>query len=124
MKKQAYPCILNNVKDNHLQQYWVCHGFYGDSFLSSDPEDGVKKWSESELESVWKSKALLLLKKGEHFIKKKDSSKEKWRWIKHLAKEDMTILTVAAYIGLFIAILGFSISIFCHNIIYEYLLIT
>jgi len=121
LKKQSDPCILHIVKENHLQHYVVCHGFYGDSFLISDPEDGVKKWSESELESVWKSKALLLLKKGEHFIKKKDSSKEKWRWIKHLAKEDMPILTVAATIGLFIAILGLSTAIFTQKLIDEFL---
>src|SRR5690625_5463912 len=61
------------------------------------------------------------MKKGEHLRKKNDSSKEKWRWIKHLAKEDMPILTVAATIGLFIAILGLSTAIFTQKLIAEFL---
>src|SRR5690625_2452123 len=121
LKKQTDPCILHIVKEDHLQHYVVCYGFDENLFLISDPADGVKKWSESELESVWKSKALLLLKKGEHFIKKEDTTKEKWKWIKHLAEEDMPILTVAATVGLFIAVLGLSTAIFTQKLIDEFL---
>lgn len=121
LKKQTDPCILHIVKENHLQHYVVCYGFNGDAFLISDPAEGVKGWSEEELESVWQSKALLLVKKGEDFVTKDDTKKEKWSWIKNLAEEDVPILGVAAAIGLFIAVLGLSTAIFTQKLIDEFL---
>jgi len=121
LKKQADPCILHIVKENHLQHYVVCYGFDGDVFLISDPAEGVMVWSGEKLESLWKSKALLLVKKGEDFVTKDDTKKEKWSWIKHLAEEDVPILGVAAAIGLFIAVLGLSTAIFTQKLIDEFL---
>lgn len=121
LKKQSDPCILHIVKENHLQHYVVCYGYYVNSFLISDPADGVKKWSEEELESVWKSKALLLVKKSENFITSKETGREKWQWIRNLAEEDIPILGVAAAIGLFIAVLGLSTAIFTQKLIDEFL---
>lgn len=121
LKKQTDPCILHIVKENHLQHYVVCYGFEGDSFFISDPADGVKKWSEEELEAVWKSNALLLLKKGDDFITRKETSREKWKWIQNLADEDIPILGVAAAIGLFIAVLGLSTAVFTQKLIDEFL---
>ncbi len=121
LKEQTDPCILHIIKEYHLQHYVVCYGFDGDSFLISDPADGVKRWSEEELESVWKSKALLLVKKRGDFISRKDSGREKWQWIRNLAEEDIPILGVAAAIGLFIAVLGLSTAIFTQKLIDEFL---
>ena len=121
LKKQTDPCILHIVKENHLQHYVVCYGFDGDGFLISDPAEGVKKWSKNELKNVWRSKALLLLKKGENFVTKDDTKREKWRWVKNLAEEDIPILGVAAAVGLFIAVLGLSTAIFTQKLIDDFL---
>ena len=121
LKKQTDPCILHIVKENHLQHYVVCYGFDGDLFLISDPAEGVKRWSHEELKAVWKSKALLLLKKGEDFVTYDDKKKEKWKWIKNLAEDDIPILGVAAAVGLFIAVLGLSTAIFTQKLIDEFL---
>lgn len=121
LEKQTDPCILHIVKENHLQHYVVCYGFDGDGFLISDPAEGVKKWSKNELKNVWRSKALLLLKKGENFVTKDDTKREKWRWVKNLAEEDIPILGVAAAVGLFIAVLGLSTAIFTQKLIDDFL---
>ena len=121
LKKQTDPCILHIVKENHLQHYVVCYGFDGDLFLISDPAEGVKTWSIEELKNVWRSKALLLLKKGENFVTKDDTKREKWRWVKNLAEEDIPILGVAAAVGLFIAVLGLSTAIFTQKLIDDFL---
>lgn len=121
LKKQTNPCILHIIKEKHLQHYVVCYGFDEDAFLISDPAEGVKKWSEEELEPVWESKALLLIKKGDDFVTKDDAKKDKWSWIKNLAEEDIPILGVAVALGLFIAVLGLSTAIFTQKLIDEFL---
>lgn len=121
LKKQENPCILHIIKENHLQHYVICYGFVEDAFLISDPAEGVKKWSEKELASVWESKTLLLIKKGENFVTQDYTKKQKWSWIKNLAEEDIPILGVAAAIGLFIAVLGLSTAVFTQKLIDEFL---
>lgn len=121
LKKQTDPCILHIVKDNYLQHYVVFYGFDGNTFFISDPAEGVKNWSEDELEASWKSKALLLLKKGDDFVTKDDIAKEKWKWIRRLAEEDLPILGIAVAIGLFIAILALTTAIFTQKLIDEFL---
>jgi len=121
LKKQTDPCILHIIKENHLQHYVVCYGFNGDAFLISDPAEGVEEWSEEELDSVWKSKALLLLKKGGDFVTIEDTKRDKWRWIRNLAEEDIPILGVSTAIGLFIAVLGLSTAIFTQKLIDDFL---
>lgn len=121
LKKQGDPCILHVIKENHLQHYVVCYGFEEGSFIISDPADGVKRWSEEELEEVWKSKALLLVKKGDNFITQDEAKKEKWQWIRHLAEEDVPILGVAVAIGIFIAVLGLSTAVFTQKLIDDFL---
>lgn len=121
LKKQTDPCILHIVKENHLQHFVVCYGSDENAFFISDPAEGVKKWSEEELKSVWKSKALLLLKKGDDFVTNDDTKKDKWNWIRNLAEKDFPILGVAAALGLFIAVLGLSTAIFTQKLIDEFL---
>jgi ATP-binding cassette, subfamily C, bacteriocin exporter len=121
LKKQESPCILHVVKENHLQHYVVCYGFDGGMFLISDPAEGVKKWSEDELKLAWKTKVLLLVRKGDDFITRKDTGRKKWQWIRNLADEDIPILSVAAAVGLFIAILGLSTAVFTQKLIDEFL---
>ncbi|MDG5766895.1 peptidase domain-containing ABC transporter [Balneolales bacterium ANBcel1] len=121
LKEQTDPCILHIVTENHLQHFVVYFGFDGDYFLISDPAEGVKKWREEELEAVWKSKALLLLKKGDDFATNDATKREKWGWIRNLAEEDIPILGVAVAIGLFIAALGLTTAIFTQKLIDEFL---
>lgn len=119
--KQDDPCILHILKENHLQHYVICYGYDGESFMISDPADGVMKWSVEELKSVWESKTLLLIKKGSDFVTRKNTTRKKWQWIRQLADEDVPILGVATLIGLFIAVLGLSTAIFTQKLIDEFL---
>ena len=121
LMKQNDPCILHIVKENYLQHYVICYGYDGESFMISDPAEGVMKWSVEELKSVWESKALMLIRKGSEFVSRKNRNREKWKWIRQLADEDLPILGVATSIGLFIAILGLSTAIFTQKLIDEFL---
>src|SRR5699024_9937602 len=65
LKKQTDQCILHIIKDERLQHYVIYYGFENGKFIISDPAESIKKITPEELESLWLSKALLLLKPAE-----------------------------------------------------------
>lgn len=117
LKKMDKPCILHVMKNEHYQHYIVCFGYEKDSFIVADPADSVKKMKPDDLESIWKSKALLVLEPGRTFIKKKHVLKEKLEWFKHIVEKDLNILGLALAIGIIISILNLSTAIFSQKLI-------
>ena len=75
LKKIENPVILHIVKDSNLEHYVVCYGFEDHKFILGDPGWGIIEYREEELEAVWKSKALLMLKPDKTFIRKKTTVK-------------------------------------------------
>lgn len=123
LKEVEHPCILHVIKKKLLQHYIICYGYdrQKDTFWISDPAEGVQTMNEEELEEVWQSKALLLLKKGENFVHRKETGRDKWRWLKQLAENDIPILGISAALGLFIAVLGLSTAVFTQKLIDNFL---
>lgn len=123
LKKQTNPCILHVIKEKVLQHYIICYGYdrQKEAFWVSDPAEGVRTITEQELEGIWQSKALLLLKKGKNFTHRKEAGRAKWRWLKQLAENDIPILGISAALGLFIAVLGLSTAVFTQKLIDDFL---
>ncbi len=119
--QQEEPCILHIIKNQKLQHYVVYYGVEGEDLVISDPAEGVKLVSKQELEKQWQSKTLLLLKKTEALTEEKTIKSDKWSWIRELVKEDITILSLALALGVFIAILSLSIAVFSQHLIDEIL---
>lgn len=121
LKEQTDPCILHIIKDERLQHYIICYGFEDGQFLISDPAEGIKQITPEELEPLWQSKALLLLKPANEFVTVKEKKKDRWQWLKRLAKEDINILSLALAIGIFVSILSLATAIFSQKLIDEIL---
>jgi len=68
------PCILHVVKQNRLLHFVVCYGLLDEKFVIGDPAYGVSVISDSELDSMWQSKALLTFNPKE--IVRVDESKD------------------------------------------------
>jgi ATP-binding cassette subfamily B protein len=121
LKKQTDPCILHILKECCLQHYVIFYGMEGGKFIISDPAEGVKQLTADELREVWESKALLLLKPTPTFITVKEKKEDRWRWIKQLVREDITILGLALALGIFVSILSLATAIFSQKLIDEIL---
>lgn len=121
LTEQSDPCILHIIKEQRLQHFVICYGYDGTNFLISDPAEGIKQYSSDELNTVWQSKALLLLKKSPNFVLADQQRIQRWRWLWNLAKQDTNILTVAVLIGLIIAVLGLALAIFTQRLIDDFL---
>ncbi len=117
LKKLDKPCILHVIKNEHYQHYVVCYGYENGSFIMADPADSVKKMKPEELESIWQSKALLVLEPDKSFKRKKLVLKEKIQWFKQIVEKDLNILGLALAIGIIISILNLSTAIFSQKLI-------
>ncbi len=117
LRKLEYPSILHIIKDKRLQHYVICYGYENGLFLVSDPSEGVTLIRESELEEVWQSKALLLLKPTNKLVQKKERHRARWEWLKNLVLEDLEILSLSLALGIFITILSLSTAIFSQQLI-------
>jgi ATP-binding cassette subfamily B protein len=117
LKENKTPCILHVLIDNRLHHYVVCYGYENEKFIISDPARGVGLYTEQELESVWRSKALLMLQPNNDLVKAKDAKKEKISWIRTLIENDLNILGMALFLGIAIAVLGLSTAVFSQKLI-------
>jgi len=68
LKELNHPVILLVNSEKKYQHFIICYGYDG-KFLIGDPSWGILQYSELELESIWTSKALLLLDPNSKLIK-------------------------------------------------------
>lgn len=110
--------ILHVVKDDVLQHYVVCFGFSKEKekFIISDPASkNISYYSEDELDKIWISKSLILLKPVN--IIKSEKKENKFNWILNSLKNDKNIIITSLIIGIFLAILGLASAIFSQKLI-------
>lgn len=117
LKEIEEPVILHIVKDQTLEHFVVCYGLKNGKFVIGDPATGIEHYDEKELETVWKSKALLQLTPGKNFITQKNESENKRTWFLQLIKDDYPILAIAAFLGVVISALGLATAIFSQKLI-------
>ncbi|SEP74825.1 peptidase domain-containing ABC transporter [Neolewinella agarilytica] len=113
-------CILHIVKDERLLHYVVYYGYNQKkkTFLIGDPaEPALVEWTDEELLSVWKSKALLLLKAKAGTATEAAPQKSQWDWIKGLVEEDIPLLSIALVMGVILAVLGLATAIFSQQLL-------
>lgn len=110
-------CILHTSEKKFFHHYIICYGWESDHFLLGDPAKGILRMQEEELNSIWKSKALLLLKPTKVIGMKAQQRKGRWRWVIDIAKKYMPILLIAGMLGLVVSILNLSMAIFSQKLI-------
>ena len=117
LKTIKEPIIIHVLKEGNLQHYIVCYGYKNSKFLIGDPSWGITEYQDDELDTIWVSKTLLWLKPNKDFRKKKDESKDKKKWFLELINQDIPILSVAAFMGVVISVLGLAVAIYTQKLI-------
>ena len=119
------PCILHVTIENNMQHYIVCFGVTEQkgefNFIIGEPAKGIIYLNAKELDKIWQSKTCLTLQPNEHFKKAADVKREKQKWIIELIKSDFPLLSIAAGLGIAIAILGLVMALFSQRLIDEIL---
>ncbi len=112
--------ILHVVKEQKWSHYIVCYGYDSRKkrWNIGDPSMRDIIWlTDEELSGIWKTKKLLLLKDPNPNRDKDLSRTNKWRWLKHLVREDINILSLALFLGVCISVLGLSTAIFSQKLL-------
>jgi ATP-binding cassette subfamily B protein len=110
--------ILHIIKDDTLQHYVSCFGFSEEKgkFIVSDPASkNISHYSEEELDKIWISKSLILLKPIN--VIKSDKKENKFSWILNSLKKDRNIIFTSLITGVFLAVLGLASAIFSQKLI-------
>ncbi|MDF7816132.1 peptidase domain-containing ABC transporter [Runella sp. MFBS21] len=121
------PVILHVVIDGKLEHYVVCssppseEGIKKRVFTITDPAKGIVEMTQSELDAIWKSKILLQLTPTERFQRNALNSSQKLRWLRSLIQEDLSVLIIAAVLGVVISMMGLGMSLFSQKLIDEIL---
>ena len=111
------PAILHVILDDRLQHYVVYYGQEAGKHIVGDPGRGVVLMSNDELETIWKSKSLLSLIPTEQFIRTTQNRQTQWQWFKNLVRDDVPLLTIAAVLGVAVALLGLSMALFSQKLL-------
>lgn len=117
LKKTEHPSILHVVVDKRTHHYVVCYGFEENRFIISDPAKGLYTCTAEELDEIWVSKTLLLVKEAPGFEKEQAKKKEKWEWVKKMVSADLNILGISLFLGITISILSLSTAVFSQKLI-------
>lgn len=110
------PCILIVVIENRFSHYVIFYGFKNGKFIISDPAKGIIEMTETELDTIW-TKKCLLLEPNDSFVKKKSMSNRKKGWLLSLVREDFGILGASIAISFVISILGMVMAIFSQKLV-------
>lgn len=121
------PSILHVTFENSLQHYMVYYPLQipsstGEHKLTlGDPGRGIISMTVSELDTIWKSKAVLKLSLTEKFTKKDTIKKRKLAWIIDLVKKDLLIFLISIFLGIAISLLGICTAVFSQKLVDEIL---
>ena len=111
------PLILHVLIGKKLQHYVICYGYENNQFIIGDPGKGVTYYTKEELEKIWVSKTCLTLTPNKDFVKATEIKKSKKAWFLKLLKEDKQRLLISIVLGIGIAVLGMSMSVFSQKLI-------
>ncbi|MCH8330803.1 MAG: peptidase domain-containing ABC transporter, partial [Bacteroidetes bacterium] len=113
------PCILHVEKDEGSRHHFIVYYKYdGDgNYLINDPEIGVTWMPAKELDTMWKSNALMTVQKTTAFKAKESLQKERLSLVKQLLKDDINLLSMVLVLGVGITILGMATAVFSQKLI-------
>lgn len=117
LKKQNLPVILHVLTEEQRQHYVVYYGMINNQFIIGDPAHGVDLHTQSQLEQLWKSKNCLLLEPNDTFVKRSTTKSKKRKWFLKLLKPDQQVLQFSIFIGIIVAVLSMSLSVFSQKLV-------
>lgn len=111
------PAILHILKNGQLEHYIVFYSYFDNKFLIGDPSEGIKQYTQSQLEEIWVTHRCLVLEPNKFFQTIRKINRDKLKWLFLLLKEDVNILISSVILGLSLSALGMATAIFSQKLI-------
>ena len=96
LKSLDLPVILHIERDTGEEDFIIVYS-YNNNFIIGDPKWGITEFRESELEAVWKSKALIYLEPDSAFKTQKEISLLRKYWLKKLLYKEKSLILLTAF---------------------------
>lgn len=110
--KLESPAILHVRLPGNRQHFVVCFGQADSTFVIGDPGTGLTRLTDAQVDDIWKSKALLLLRPGRNFLDRKCKATAKRRWLFDAVRVDAKVLLLSALMGAVISLFGLALALF------------
>ncbi|NME72419.1 peptidase domain-containing ABC transporter [Flammeovirga aprica] len=119
LKEHQQPAILHVIINQQLQHYIVFYQYnqHNNTFVIGDPARGVKEYTEEQLLEIWTSKTVLVLEKTPQLKTESETKENRKKWFLEIIEKDKNYLISGGFIGVVIAVLGLSMSIFSQRLI-------
>lgn len=119
LSEVEHPCILHVTIEQKLLHYIIYYSACDkpNTYLVGDPAKGIYQITGEELEKIWESKTVLLLKPAEKITQWQRQRQKRWRWLLETLKEDKQLMAVAVVLGIFAAVLNISTAMFSQRLI-------
>lgn len=113
-------CILHITKYDQIHHFVLCVGNENGFWLIADPEDGVKKYADHELQKVWDGR-LLRIRHKKKLDLPKAGARIKRKWFLSLFNQHRRRLLLILVLGVLHACLMFNTSVFTERLVDELL---
>lgn len=106
------PCLLHVVIGDHLQHFVVCFGTDQKHFIVGDPACGVLLMTGREVDEIWRSRALLLVRPSSSFRPKRQDRVVRRAWFRELLFQERRLLGIALLLGILVSLLSTAVALF------------
>ncbi|GAA5033420.1 bacteriocin cleavage/export ABC transporter [Marivirga lumbricoides] len=117
LSKVKEPVIIPVTINDYLNHYYVYYGFQNGKHVVGDPGFGIRHLDEDHLMSEWKTKTLLQLTPGKKVLINNSQNGSTRSEVFNILKKNIPFLSNILFIGLIIAIVNISISIFLQKLV-------
>jgi len=105
LKETEKPVILHITRDKGAEDFFVLYGWQNGKFIVGDPAWGILEMRESDLEAIWKSKALMTMEPLVTFKTEKIKRLQKQLWLYEVLKSHRRVFIFMACISFLAAVI-------------------
>ena len=111
------PAVLHVVVNGLRQHYVIMFGYFGGQYLIGDPETGVAWRDPADLEKMWESRALLLLRPDRGFATRRRQESARRQWLRDAVRKDVRPLVLSVALGGLVSAFGLAMAFFSKMLI-------
>lgn len=105
LRETEKPVILHITRDKGAEDFFVLYGWQNGKFIIGDPAWGILEIRESELEAIWKSKALMTMESLVTFKTEKIRRSQKRQWLYEMLQGHQRVFIFMACVSFFAAVI-------------------
>lgn len=117
LKALHQPVILHVNLEGNFEHYIVCFQYKNSKFIIGDPAEGISKYTDEELQRIWKSGYLLQVSPNSEFKANGFHADRSIKWLKDHLIQDKNLFVSSILLGTILAVLGLATAVFTEQLV-------